>query len=643
MMGNFNYRVLLLCGSLVAAIVGSAFSVEAEAPAVIAEPPIEESDRDFRPFQPVTRPAVPVLENDGWSATPIDKFILQRLRHAELAPVGFADRAALLRRVTFDLTGLPPTPEEVREFARDDREDAYPRAVDRLLASPAYGERWAQHWLDLVRFAETDGFEFDTVRPQAWRYRDWVIEALNADLPYDQFVAQQLAGDELEAAASTTPTVPVLQPTLIATGYLLAGPDMPDINSQEERRHIFLNGMAANVGELFLGMRFGCAQCHHHRDDPISQHDFYRLRSFFETIDLFKDHKVEIDGPGAAPVGARVVKNMEQTVPVSHLWIRGDHRRPGEEVQPRFPRVLVAPMSVEAVDTSGGRRRALARWLTAREQPLTARVMVNRLWQHHFGRGLVPTPSDFGLMGEPASHPELLDWLAAELMESGWRLKPLHRLMLTSSTYRLAAMPAQGDDWTKLLKADPTNELLGRMPRRRLEGEAIRDTLLAIASTLNLKRGGAGVAPPLPPEVASTLLKNQWPVTKDEAEHNRRSIYLFARRNLRLPLLEVFDKPDSNLSCSRRDQTTIAPQALHLLNSPFARARAADFAKRVLASAETETLRIEQAYLLALARLPSNAEVQACQTWLASDTDPASAWTNLCHAMLNLNEFIYID
>ncbi len=643
MMGNFPFRELLLSGCLVAGLVARAFATEPEVPAVISEPPIEESDRDFRPFQPVTRPAVPVLENDGWSSTSIDKFILQRLRSAELLPVAFADRATLLRRVTFDLTGLPPTPEEVREFLKDDREDAYPRAVDRLLASPAYGERWAQHWLDLVRFAETDGFEFDTIRPQAWRYRDWVIEAFNADLPYDQFVARQLAGDELEAGTLPASTDAGSQPTPVATGYLLAGPDMPDINSQDERRHIFLNGIAANVGEVFLGMRFGCAQCHHHRDDPISQHDFYRLRSFFETIDLFKDYKVEVDEPGSAPVEARVVRNKEKAISVSYLWIRGDHRRQGPEVQPQFPRVLANAGNSTGVDSTAGRRLALAKWLTARDQPLTARVMVNRLWQHHFGRGLVPTPSDFGLVGEPATHPELLDWLAAELMESGWQLKPLHRLMLTSSTYRLAAVPAQGDDWGKLLKADPTNELLGRMPRRRLEGESIRDALLAIAGTLNLKRGGPGVTPPLPPEVASTLLKNQWPVTKDESEHNRRSIYLFARRNLRLPLLEVFDKPDSNLSCSRRDQTTIAPQALHLLNSPFARTRAAEFAKRVVASAETETLRIELVYLLALGRLPSKEEVTACQLFLANDTDPLSAWTNLCHAMLNLNEFVYID
>ena len=618
------------------------FSEDHQTTTAIAEPPIEDADRDYWAYQPVTRPTTPEVANQGWCRNPIDRFILARLEEDKLQPVERASREVLLRRVTFDLTGLPPTVEEIDSFLNDHQPGAYERVVDRLLKSPHYGERWAQHWLDLVRFAETDGFEHDKVRHEAWRYRDWVIEALNNDLPYDEFVRLQLAGDEI---------APDSQFAQLATGYLLAGPDMPDINLQEERRHNFLNGMAANVGEVFLGLRFGCAQCHHHRTDPISQHDFYRLRSFFETIELFKDHPLA-DGSTVHPdeekqTKARVAKNAESTVPVSHLWIRGDFRRPGPELQPGFPRVIDTSGSDQQIaDDSTARRTALANWLTDKNHPLTARVMVNRVWQHHFGRGIIPTSSDFGWMGEPATHPELLDWLAVEFMENGWSLKSLHRLILTSATYQQRSYPSaetseqQLENWKSLREEDPENLLLGRMNRRRLEGEAIRDAMLAVSGELNSKANGPGVRPPLPKAVASTLLKNQWPVTKDESEHSRRSIYLFMRRNLRMPLLETFDKPDANLSCPQRSQTTIAPQALHLLNSDFARDRATAFANRILESKSTEAERIKLAYRLAFGRFPSHDEMANCLRLLS---DVGNEWSLLCHGLLNFNEFVYVD
>lgn len=606
---------------------------------IVEEPPLEDSDRDYWAYHPVVRPEVPAVIDAEWCRNPIDRFILVQLEKKDRVYVRAASRRALIRRATFDLTGLPPTTQEIENFLADDQPGAFERVVDRLLKSPHYGERWAQHWLDLVRFAETDGFEHDNLRPEAWRYRDWVIQAFNEDVPYDEFIKLQLAGDEI---------APDSRFAQLATGYLLAGPDMPDINLQEERRHVFLNEMTANVGEVFLGLRFGCAQCHHHRTDPISQHDFYRLRSFFETIDLFKEHPLA-EGPDEVSK-ARVTQNTDKTVPASQLWIRGDFRRPGPELSPQFPRVLTATENeLELGEVNSGRRTALAAWLTQRDHPLTARVMVNRIWQHHFGRGLVATTSDFGWLGDSATHPELLDWLAAEFMDTGWSMKAMHRLILTSSTYQLASVPdetwsiAEVENWEHSMESDPRNYSLGRMNRIRLEGEAIRDAMLAVSGELNPKAGGPGVRPPLPAAVASTLLKNQWPVTADEVEHTRRSIYLFMRRNLRLPLLESFDKPDANLSCPERSQTTIAPQALHLLNSEFAQDRAQAFANRIQSSASDTSARITLAYNYAFGRPPSDSEIKAATEFLNAEPDTASSWTQFCLALLNLNEFVYLD
>jgi hypothetical protein len=607
------------------------------------EPPLTQADRDYWAYQPVVRPTVPEVAGDGWSRNSIDKFVLAKLHAQGLQPVEAAERMTLLRRVTFDLTGLPPTIEEQQEFAAAEEFDtAWQRVLDRLLTSRAYGERWAQHWLDLVRFAETDGFEHDHVRPEAWRYRDWVVQALNTNLPYDQFLTFQLAGDEI------APDSPDAQ---LATGYLLAGPDMPDLNSQEERRHIYLNAMTANVGEVVLGLHLGCAECHHHKVDPISQHDFYRLRAFFETIELFpekpKSEVNDTDAPAEKPrrkfPKERVVWNREGETPASHVWIRGDFRRPGPEITAAFPRVLTSTVSPESREPN--RRTQLAAWLTSRQNPLTARVMVNRVWQHHFGVGLRPTPSDFGWMGEEVTHPELLDWLAAEFMESGWDLRELHRLILSSATYQLASVPKTSEGmaaWKNLREVDPANHCLGRMNRQRLEGEVIRDSLLAMSGELSRKAGGPGVRPPLPPEVASTLLRDQWPVTEDAEEHTRRSIYLFSRRNLRLPLLEVFDKPDTNLSCARRTQSTIAPQALHLLNSEFVRERARQLAARVEAAATDPDQRVAFLYQIVLARQPTHEETAAAKEFLSS-SETETGWVDLCHAMLNLNEFLYMD
>ena len=629
--------------------------------AVLVEPPISDADRQHWSFSPLTNPSIPAVHDESWPTTPVDRFILSRLERAGLRPLPPADRATLLRRLSFDLVGLPPTPEELAAFLADESAEAYERVVDRLLASPDYGERWAQHWLDVARFAETDGYEHDLVRPEAWRYRDWVIEAFNRDLPYDEFVRLQLAGDELlpgDAAAAQ------------ATGFLLAGPDMPDINSQEERRHTLLNEVTATVGGALLGLQLGCAACHDHKFDPISQADFYRLRACFETADMLKPHET-----------GRVMRARTDEPPASRLMLRGDFRRPGAELAAAFPRI--ANPWQDAVElpseANGGRRAALARWITRPDHPLATRAAVNRLWQAHFGEGLVRTPADFGLMGDAPSHPELLDWLAGEFVRRGWSLKAMHRLLVTSSVYRQASRPSATDwtpeqtaaareSWAQARAEDPGNRLLSRMNRRRLEGEAIRDCLLAAGGRLSLRRGGPGVMPPLPEEMVSTLLPGQWSVSPDEEDHRRRSVYLFVRRNLRYPLFEVFDGPDRQASCPRRERSTTAPQALWLLNSDFTLTAARDLAGYVWPRGEDAAARVDLVYRRALGRSPDEEEAALAAGFLTRQSadlradgassaglalpaplppncDPyeAAALVDFCLAVFNTNEFAYVD
>lgn len=707
----------------------SEFQAQREAEELAPEPVITDSDREHWAYLPLERPLVPEGKNP-WVRNPIDRFMLARFAAMSLQPMPEADRVTLIRRVTYDLTGLPPTPEDVERFLKDQSPDAYERLVDRLLASPEYGIRWAQHWLDLARFAETDGFEYDSVRPEAWRYRDWVVDALNADMPYDRFAALQIAGDVLD---------PENPDSIVATGFLLCGPDMPDINLQEERRHVVLNEMTSTVGAVFLGMQVGCAQCHDHKFDPISQRDFYRLRAFFENLDLFKDHplpktesaprqkaweakrtkrlaeletqlsKLEQAALAKAtkagdaelasdfeallqkhltekdqkqhktlsaewdklrqqssppPDMGRVAKERDKTSP-AYLWIRGDFRRQGPELEAGFLRVAnLQELSPAAKESQ---RVELARWLTRPDHPLFGRVMVNRLWQHHFGKGLSASPSNFGVMGFEPTDPKLLDWLAAEFA-TDWSVKRMHRLMVTSATYRMASRPFSPrwsdaenklarERWQDAAVIDPENEHLTRMRRRRLEGEAIRDALLAVSGQLSQNREGEGVRPPLPEELVATLIKdkNQWAVTKDENDHTRRSLYLFVRRNLRFPIFEVFDQPDTNSSCDARPRSTIAPQALTMMNSELTFTAAQTLASLVLADANrTEAERVRSVFLKTFSREPTTKETEAALAFLKSQTEllanehperkaHADAWRDFCLAMLNTNEFLYVD
>ena len=611
---------------------------------VIVETPLTAADREHWAFRPMVRSPVPPIDVPGLANGSIDAWIFARLKQAGLVPVAEPDRATLLRRISLDLIGLPPTVGELDDFEADSRPDAYERQIDRLLASPAYGERWGQHWLDLARFAETDGFEHDKVRTDAWKFRDWVIAAFNENLPYSRFVQLQLAGDELDEP--------------VATMFCLAGPDMPDINDQVERRHLLLNEMTSTVGAVFLGLQLGCAECHDHKYDPVSQADFYRLRATFESTlpDLKRD------------VPYLQLKPRTESMP-ARFWVRGNHRRPGPLVTATFPRIA-SHSDVGDVPPAGmSPRMAFAHWLARPDNPLSTRVIVNRLWKHHFGRGLFETPSDVGLLNAEPTHPELLDSLATEFQGHGGDLKWLHRQIAGSITFRQASRPHPDDaNWSRRLATDPDNKLYSRGFRRRLDGESVRDAMLAMSGLLTDERGGPGVMPPLPDELVGTLLKGQWTTSPRPADHDRRSIYLFARRNLRYPIFEVFDRPDANASCAVRNRSTTPIQSLLLLNSALSLRAAQHLADQVMAASTNPSQQIDNLFRRVFSRHPTSAELQQFQQFIAAESvrlrqeqrmpdqlalpsgvvefsDPCQAATlvQACLAVLNASETLYVD
>jgi len=650
-----RFRFLVFCLGLLTSIARGQEDVapvtRSEAGAddtrALVETPLAESDRDHWAFRPVGRFIPPSTVNSRWSRGGIDSFLLSRLEQAVLKPAVEADRATLLRRLTFDLTGLPPTLNELQDFEASSAPDAYEQQVERLLASPAYGQRWGQHWLDLARFAETDGFEHDLVRADAWKYRDWVIAALNENIPYDRFITLQLAGD-LQGDLSLS----------VATMFCLSGPDMPDVNDQFERRHLMLNEITATVGSVFLGLQFGCAECHDHKYDPVSQGDFYRLRAVFESA--VPQLKRDVANP-------RLVQ-VESTAP-ARLWIRGDHRRPGPRVEPGFPRIASQSNLGDSPDMKRSPRTELATWMTRPDNPLTARVIVNRVWKHHFGRGLFDTPSDVGLLNAEPTHPELLDWLATQLPQHDWDLKWLHRQMVESAAYRQTSRGDRTDpEWIRRLERDPGNVLYSRGHRRRLDGESLRDALLAISGQLSDERGGPGVMPPLPDELVGTLLKGQWTTSPRAADHSRRSIYLFARRNLRYPLFEVFDRPDANASCAVRGRSTTPIQSLLMLNSAEVLRASQHLAGRILAETRDPAKQIDLVMQKTCARHPTEEESKLLLAFLNTernqlqreqraardlalpigcesfeDLEAAAALVEACLAAFNSSEMVYVD
>lgn len=639
--------------------------------------PVERRHWAFQPRKIVTPPQFQDSEANSWIVNPVDHFILEGLRKAELKPAPPAGSAELIRRVTYDLHGLPPTPEEVAAFVNDKSPDAYTKLVDRLLASPRYGEQWARHWLDVVRFAESDGYEYDTHRPDAWRYRDYVIAALNTDKPYDEFLKEQLAGDEID---------PGNENLLIASGFNRLGPLRKNAGNQEvaSSRTEVLTEMTNIVGASMLGMTIGCARCHDHKFDPIRQSDYYRIQGYFaqthsndivvatpeeqaawkarmEPIERemrklrFQMRRApetekgkiearleELDQQIPAPLTAwYAVKNDPAEMTQIHLLERGDYRNKGPLVGMRPPGVLLPDGAPELPLKTEKPRTRLAEWIVDPANPLTARVMVNRVWQYHFGRGLVGTPNDFGRMGTFPSHPELLDWLSNRFVEGGWKLKPVHRMILLSSAYRQSSRsPLEKFAAEK----DPENKLLWKFNRRRLEAEEIRDSMLAISGRLNPKAGGPSVMTKIDPELIKDLKRPQyWVPTRDTAEYDRRTIYMIYKRNLILPFMQVFDSPDTLLSCPRRDQSTHAPQALELLNGQTSNDLAVSFAERLLKERSTAAERIDLAWRLTSGRPPSAREKALALKYLADGPEDPLVLREFALSLFNMNPFLYVN
>jgi hypothetical protein len=678
-------------------------------------------------FQPMRSPAPPAVANAGWVRSPVDAFVLAKLEAANRSPAAEADRRTWLRRVTFDLTGLPPTPADTAAFLADQSPAAQEKVVDRLLASPQFGERAALFWLDVVRYAESDGYKADEYRPTAWRYRDYVISSFNADKPYSRFLAEQLAGDEL---------APDDPQALVATGFLRHYPYEFNAVNVEQKRQDILNDITDTVGAAFFGLTLGCAKCHDHKTDPVAQSDYYRLQAFFagywpadvplaspaeqaavarrtaeweaKTAELRRqiaeiekpvrdkaeakersrfdadyqklldipedkltpaerqlrqmvarqvysarkfdpkqmrgDQKEKWEGmqkrmaelardkPPELPTAA-VMREVGPVAPPTHLLKRGDWRKPGEAVVPGY---LSAIDDRDADCTpprpgTTGRRSALAKWLTRPDHPLTARVAVNRVWQQLFGTGLVATPADFGATGERPTHPELLDWLATDFVAHGWTLKRVYRQIALSATYRQASGPAGTD----------AARLLAYVPRKRLDGEALRDAMLAVSGRLNPKPGGPSVFPDLPPE----LEKNGygWKPSADPADRDRRSVYVAVKRNTRYPLFALFDSPERTEVCARRFCTTTAPQALTLLNDKLILGYAKSLADRATREAgDGSPVRV--AFELATGRPATDDERAALDRYVSRHPGTsAEALADLCHALLNTNEFLYVD
>ncbi len=596
---------------------------------------VTDRDRDYWAYRPLAPIAIP--RTKATIRNPIDAFIGAKLEKAGIAPVAEADRRTLIRRVTFDLTGLPPTPAEVEAFVNAaDGDRAYEELVDRLLAAPAFGERWARHWFDPARFAESHGFEHDYLRPHAYHYRDFVIKAFNDDMPYDRFVRWQIAGDEL------APGDPL---ALAATGFLAAGVFPTQItNSEAERiRYDAMDDMLATTGHTMLALTVGCARCHDHKYDPIPAHDYYRMLSAFTTT-VRAEVKVEIDGKKTTmqvcSEGVTPLRHHKADGAIPDFYKQTYQLKRGEVAQKDgvadlgFLQVLTrhadGPKHWQVAKPDGAkvsfRRAALANWMTDRTAgagSLLGRVIVNRLWHHHLGRGIVATVNDFGLQGEPPTHPELLDWLAGDLIEHGWSLKHLHKLLVMSRTYRQA-----GTTTPEGLRADPDNRLWWHRPRRRLEAEAIRDNLLAVGGQLDRTMYGPG-----------TLNEGM----------KRRSIYFTVKRSQLIPMLQVFDWPDTLTSTGVRPVTVVAPQALLFLNSPHVRSCAAGLVGQLHDAAKRDPgAAVEQAYRIAFGRPPRDDEKAAGLAYLTTQREAHkgkldTALVDYALALLSLNEFIYVE
>ncbi len=742
------------------------------------------SEPSWWSFRRPQRPSLPATSDNNWIRTPIDAFVLAKLEAKGLKPAPPADKQTLIRRAHFDLIGLPPTPEEVASFVQDSSPDAYEKRIGELLDSPRYGERWARHWLDVVRYADSSGFESDHYYPNAWRYRDYVIKSFNDDKPYDRFIQEQIAGDELWPDRFELPDNRTIPPkkmeyleARVATGLYTFGPETLESRQYaEQQRAEELTDWADTTGAAFLGLTMGCARCHNHKFDPITQRDYYSFQAIFENsrqvemslmspiqevsrnidypavvaveeariayrlfeekvkerveeekkkefspevveaYEVDKDERsseqeelakplveairsVKLDEAYTEPereqeqellnrVARAVLKVSEvegsnlvrfdgllelprasvlghfepELVPPVHLLNRGQFADKKEKATPDLLRAVsqtTDPGGIFSGAMGARPRKQLALWLSRPDHPLTARVMVNRIWQWHFGQGIVRTPNDFGRQGEAPSHPQLLDWLATEFVARGWSLKSMHWLIMTSSAYQMSSL--RSDPEARLL--DPDNRFLWRMNRSRLEAEALWDAMLSAAGTLNLKMYGRPAIPPLSEEETGAQAA-RWPVVAVAEDQYRRGIYILVQRNFTFPMFEAFDNPQSAVSCPRRDATTVAPQALWFLNNRIALQQAGAFAARLVSkNGENQGGWVDDAWRLALHRPPSDQEKQEALELLSTrarrvnedrwtelpaglETIPlrrAAALTELCLALFNVNEFLYID
>ena len=656
--------------------------------------------------RPISNPPLPDVSQKEWPRQELDRFILAKLESAGLAPAPEAERRALGRRLYFDLTGLPPSPEELDAFAADPAPEAVERLVDKLMATRAFAEHAARWWLDLVRYSDSNGYDWDEFRKEAWRFRDYVIRSLHADKPLDRFLREQLAGDEMVSGA---PRDAAEQDCLIATGYLRVGPwdnSSKLFNEEHKTKANWMADLTETTASAFLGMTMTCCRCHDHKTEPLSQADHYRLRAFFEgtkfaddlPLDLAleqeairganakvderiaqyeaeikkllgddKDQKKARESLGKEqrakleaeekslesakqekkPFTTGLCANGEDAPGMAKILAQGDPDQPREEVPPGIPTIF-DPQAADVKKPAGGgsgRRTALADWLVSPQNPLTARVMANHLWQRCCGAGLVATASDFGHSGARPSHPELLDHLAVKLREDGWSLKKQVRRMVTSATYRQGAYVRDDAARAKAMSVDAGNTLLWHMNPRRLTAEQLRDAMLAVSGTLTACDGGPPRWPALPDEVLAanpafyddneTKTKGWYPSPPEQL--TVRSIYLIQKRSVRVPFMETFDLPDNFVTCTHRGVSTVAPQAATLLHNPFAVQMANSFAAR-LEKEPDAAQRVRLAWRLAFGREPDETERAAAQK-LLTEGSPA----DFCRAVMNLNEFIYLD
>ena len=552
-------------------------------------------------FQPLTRTQVPLSQHSN----PVDAFLF-----GEKPAPPRATESALLRRAHLDLTGTPPTPNEQQTHAAKPDLSA---VVDDLLSRPQYGERWARHWMDVARYADTNGYERDAEKPFVWRYRDYVIEAFNQDKPFNRFVLEQVAGDELPDASINTH---------IATGFLRLGHWDDEPADKMTDRYDQLDDIVSTTGQAFLGLTIGCARCHDHKFEPLTSEDYYSLVSIFAPLERPTKGRTELTTT-FNNTDVYAWREPSAKASPSHILLRGSPSRLGKEVQPAVPAILVKqqPTFPSPSETSTRRRLGLAQWIASDSNPLTPRVIVNRVWQQHFGEGLVTTANDFGLMGAPPSHPELLDWLADWFVhDAGWSLKRLHRLLLTSRA------------WQSVKSEDSV------VRYRRLEVEAIRDSVLSVSGQLNPKRFGPAFRPTIPiAAIEANTDKNKVWTPSPEPDASRRSIYTFIKRGLVVPMFETLDLADTVSSCPKRQITTVAPQALTLFNGDFVNAQATHFAARLRREAGSDTkARVHLAWKLALCREPNASELSTMEAFL--QVEPLE---QLCRVILNLNEFVY--